>query len=431
MKEPLLLDKTFQDILQQLELQNNHFFITGKAGTGKSTLLQLFRKTTGKKVVVLSPTGISALNVQGQTIHSFFHFPPKLLHPREISVNKRLIHLLKALDVIIIDEISMVRADVMDAIDHSLKIHRKSPLPFGGVQMLLFGDLFQLPPVVSSQEEKEYFATVYPNPYFFGAHVFDKFMPLEMIELTRVYRQSERNFIHLLDSIRTMQLDYEDLESLNERYIPDAIIEEPYLTLCSTNAAAQEINNRRLAQLASAPFFYSGEVKGDFNPKIFPSDYKLELRQDAQVMMIRNDPEKRFVNGSLAQIVHLEDESITVRLSTESGKPELFDLPKMTWENIRYTFKADADNPIQSEVMGSFTQYPVRLAWAVTIHKSQGKSYDRIVIDLGRGAFEYGQTYVALSRCRTLKGVFLKKPLTPRDILVDEKVTEYYEMMRR
>jgi ATP-dependent DNA helicase PIF1 len=430
MKEPLLLDQAFQDILQQLELQRDHFFITGKAGTGKSTLLQLFRKTTNKKVVVLSPTGISALNVQGQTIHSFFQFPPKLMHEGEIFINKRLIRLLSAVEAIIIDEVSMVRADVMDAIDYSLKLHRKSVAPFGGVQMLFFGDLYQLPPVVSTQEEREYFRTTYTTAYFFDAHVFQKHVPLRMIELTRVYRQSERNFIRLLDAIRTMQFDFDDLESINERYIPDAEIEEPFLTLCSTNAAAQQINKERLDKLTTSSFFYSGEVKGDFNPKLFPTDYKLELRMDGQVMLIRNDPEKRFVNGSLARIVGLEEDKITVSMTDDKGKTEIFDLPKMTWEINKYTISTDADNPIKAEVTGSFIQYPVRLAWAVTIHKSQGKTYDRVAIDLGRGAFEHGQTYVALSRCRTMNGVFLKKPLTPRDIMVDERIAEFYETMR-
>ena len=430
MKEPMLLDQSFQDILQQLELQRDHFFITGKAGTGKSTLLQLFRKTTHKKVVVLSPTGISALNVQGQTIHSFFQFPPRLMQHAEIRANRRLEGLLKAIDAIIIDEISMVRADVIDAIDFSLRLHRKNNLPFGGIQLLLFGDLFQLPPVVSSAEEKEYFSTVYTSPYFFAAHAFKKHVPLQMIEMTKVYRQKERNFIRLLDSIRTMQFDYEDLDSLNERHMSDVVIEEPYLTLCSTNAAAQQINNEHLAALTSPSYFYSGEVKGDFNPKVFPTDYKLELRVDGQVMLIRNDPEKRFVNGTLATIVALEEDKITVRLTSEDGKTEVFDLPKMTWETNRYTLSPDADNAVKAEIIGSFTQYPVKLAWAVTIHKSQGKTYDRVAIDLGRGAFEHGQTYVALSRCRTMQGVFLKRPLTSRDIMVDERVVEFYDQMR-
>ncbi len=430
MKEPLLLDQTFRDILDQLENQQEHFFVTGKAGTGKSTLLQLFRRTTNKKVVVLSPTGISALNVNGQTIHSFFQFPPKLMHQGEIFINKRLARMMKTIEAIVIDEVSMVRADVMDAIDFSLRLHRQSADPFGGVQMIFFGDLFQLPPVVSSQEEREYFRTFYESQYFFHAHVFKGKVPLLMIELTQVFRQSERNFIRLLDAIRTMTFEYEDLEEINERYIPDAEIDEPYLTLCSTNASANQINKEKLALLQAPSYFYHGEVKGNFNPSVFPTDYKLELRLDGQVMMIRNDTEKRFVNGSLGKIIALDEEKITVRLASDSGTTEEFVLPKMTWEVTKYTINTDSVNPIKSEVIGSFTQYPVKLAWAVTIHKSQGKTYDRVAIDLGRGAFEHGQTYVALSRCRTLHGVFLKKPLTPRDIMVDERIVEFYDTMR-
>ncbi|HZV71553.1 MAG TPA: AAA family ATPase [Saprospiraceae bacterium] len=430
MKEPLVLDHTFQDILNELENNQHHYFITGKAGTGKSTLLQLFRKTTQKKVVVLSSTGISALNVQGQTIHSFFQFPPKLLVAKELHIIRRLENLLKAVEVIIIDEISMVRADVMDAIDMSLRMHRKNMEPFGGVQMILFGDLFQLPPVVSSQEEKQYFSTIYPNPYFFSANVFQSKATLEKIELTKVYRQNERHFIRLLDAIRTLQFDYDDLDSLNERYLPDEPIEEPYLTLCSINALANQINVQRLSGIDEPSVFFEADVKGDFNPKLYPTDYRLELKKHAQVILVRNDPEKRFVNGSLATIVDLNQDNIVVQFKLEDGNTKNLDLPKMTWELQRYKYSEDQGNPIQSEVTGTFTQYPIRLAWAVTIHKSQGKTYDRVAIDLGRGAFEHGQTYVALSRCKRLDGVFLKKPLTPRDIMVDEQVVQFYASMR-
>lgn len=430
MKEPLVLDQVFQDILDELEKNQHHFFITGKAGTGKSTLLQLFRKTTKKKAVVLSSTGISALNVQGQTIHSFFQFPPKLLVQKELFIVRRLVNLLKAVEVIIIDEISMVRADIMDAIDFSLRLHRQSEISFGGVQMILFGDLFQLPPVVASQEEKQYFRTVYPNQYFFSAHVFEHKARLEKIELTRVYRQNERHFIRLLDAIRTLQFDHDDLDSLNERYLPDAHIEEPYLTLCSVNALANQINSERLASIAEHSVFFEADVKGDFNPKLYPTDYRLELKKNAQVIMVRNDPEKRFVNGTLATIVDIHPENIVVQMKLEDGNTKNIDLPRMTWELQRYKLSETGENSIQSEVTGTFTQYPVRLAWAVTIHKSQGKTYDRVAIDLGRGAFEHGQSYVALSRCKRLDGVFLKKPLTARDILVDDQVVEFYAGMR-
>jgi hypothetical protein len=303
----------------------------------------------------------------------------------------------------------MVRADVMDAIDHSLRLHRRSPEPFGGVQMLFFGDLFQLPPVVSSAEEKQYFRTTYSSPYFFSAQVFKKENPVRMIELTQVYRQNERNFIRLLDAIRTMQCDYEDIEAINERYLPDDPIEEPYLTLCSVNALANQINSSRLAAIEHPSFFYIADVKGDFSEKIYPTDYRLELKKNAQIIFLRNDPEKRFVNGSLGTILHLDEEMIMVKIFKEDGTHTEIELPKMTWENNRYRLSDEKEGNIVSEVTGSFVQYPVKLAWAVTIHKSQGKTYDRVAIDLGRGAFEHGQSYVALSRCRTLNGIFLKK----------------------
>lgn len=270
MKEPLVLDQAFQDILEQLEKSNDHFFITGRAGTGKSTLLQVFRKSTGKKVVVLSPTGISALNIQGQTIHSFFQFAPILLSAKDVHINKRISRIIKAVEVIIIDEISMVRADVLDAVDLSLKLHRKNGLPFGGVQMIFFGDLFQLPPVLSSAEEHHYFRTFYPGPYFFNAHSLKHIGNLQMIEMTKVYRQNERHFVRLLDELRSMQMDYDTLDALNERYQPDHPIEEPFLTLCSTNAAAQKINADKLQEIHTPSFYYSATVAGNFAEKLFP-----------------------------------------------------------------------------------------------------------------------------------------------------------------
>ncbi len=429
MKEPMMLDQAFHDILRELERNQHHYFITGRAGTGKSTLLQLFRKTTGKKAVVLSSTGISALNVQGQTIHSFFQFPPKLLVAGELHFIRRLENLLKTIEVIIIDEISMVRADVMDAIDISLRMHRKSQIPFGGVQMVLFGDLFQLPPVVSGAEEKKYFNTVYPNQYFFSAFVFQSAV-LEKIELTKVYRQNERHFIRLLDAIRTLQFDYDDLEALNERFLPDAIIEEPFLTLCSINALANQINSQRLSSIPEPSYYFEADVKGDFNPKLYPTEYRLELKLNAQVILVRNDPEKKFVNGTLATIIEIDPEHIVVEIKLDEEKTQRLELPRMTWEIQRYRYSESADNKIESEVTGTFTQYPIKLAWAVTIHKSQGKTYDRVAIDLGRGAFEHGQTYVALSRCKRLDGVYLKKQLTPRDILIDQQVVDFYESIR-
>ncbi len=430
MKEPLILDQTFQDLLSQLEHGTGHLFVTGKAGTGKSTLLTLFRKTTQQKIAVLSPTGISALNVQGQTIHSFFRFPPRLLQAGDVRMIPQLTRLAKHLDMIVIDEISMVRADIMDAIDLSLRMHRKSPEPFGGLRMLFFGDLFQLPPVVSTPEERAFFQTVYESPYFFSAHVFRRGADFDMVELTQVYRQRERGFIQLLDRIRQMRFDQDDLDHLNERYRPDEAPEEPYLTLCGTNAAAQRINAARLDALPFSEVHYSADVSGDFNPKLFPTDINLAIKEDAQVMMIRNHPERLYVNGTLGRILTISPDRIDVELSGENGERKVIELQRMTWDMLRYTYMPEGPEPIRTEVTGSFTQYPVKLAWAVTIHKSQGQTYDRVRIDLGQGAFEHGQAYVALSRCRSFEGIYLQKPLTARDIMVDERVVEFYESHR-
>lgn len=295
--------------------------------------------------------------------------------------------------------------------------------------MIFFGDLFQLPPVVASIEEKQFFRSIYTSPYFFAANVFGKDVDVRMIELSKVYRQNERNFIRLLDAIRTMQFDYDDLESLNERYLPDETIEEPFLTLCSINSLANEINSTRLAAIDMPSFYFHADIKGDFGAKFYPTESRLELKKHAQVIFLRNDPERRFVNGTLGTITHINEEKIIVKLQKEDGSFIEIDLPRMTWENQRYRL-VPGDGGIESEVIGSFTQYPVRLAWAVTIHKSQGKTYDRVAIDLGKGAFEHGQSYVALSRCRQLNGVYLKKRLTPRDIMVDETVVEFYERKR-
>lgn len=430
MREPLILDETFQDLLDQLENSEGHLFVTGKAGTGKSTLLQLFRRTTQRTVAVLSPTGISALNIQGQTIHSFFGFPPRLLQPGDVRTIPLLTRMAKHLEVIVIDEISMVRADVMDAIDLSLRLHRKNREPFAGVRMIFFGDLFQLPPVVSTPEERAYFQTIYESPYFFSAHVFRQGAAFLMIELTRVFRQRERLFVQLLDRIRQLRFDEEDLEQLNARYLPEACPEDPCLTLCSTNAAAQRINAERLEALPFSEVRFTAEVRGDFNPKLFPTDISLALKEDAQIMLLRNHPERKFVNGTLGRIVAIQPERIDVEIHDEAGRREHIELPRMTWDMLRYRFVPDAQVPLTTDVTGSFTQYPVRLAWAVTIHKSQGQTYDRVKIDLGKGAFEHGQVYVALSRCRTLEGIYLEKPLTFRDILVDERIVEFYAAHR-
>lgn len=427
---PMPLSPEFNDILSQLERSKEHYFITGKAGTGKSTLLQLYRNTTKKKTVVLAPTGIAALNVRGQTIHSFFGFPPKFIDPSEIKPRKYR-KLYEKLDTIIIDEISMVRADMLDNIDRFLRINRRKDIPFGGVQMIFFGDLFQLPPVVASPMEKHLFQTRYESPYFFSSDIVQSGdIDLHMIELHTVYRQDSRHFIRILDNIRLNDFDLDDLQELNERF--EAEKEDDYyiITLCSTNKAANQINQKNLASIDAPEYTFQSRISGNFKPSIFPTQQTLFLKLGAQVMFVRNDTQRRYVNGSLGIIEDLSYDKIMIRLLDPSGKDVHIEIEKEEWEIIKYKIDPSNKEKITSEVTGTFTQYPIRLAWAMTIHKSQGKTFNRVMIDLGRGAFEYGQTYVALSRCRSLQGIYLKKPLSPKDIIVDERIQDYYQYMR-
>lgn len=428
--KPLQLSSDFEYALDQMEKGHKNLFITGRAGTGKSTLLQLFRNTTRKKMVVLAPTGIAALNVRGQTIHSFFGFPPRPLAQHEIK-KRRNRRLYRNLDILVIDEISMVRADLLDNIDYFLRLNRENPLPFGGVQVIFFGDLFQLPPVVASDAEAMLFQSQYESPYFFSARVFQDHFSMEMVELQQVYRQESRLFLRLLEAVRLNRMDYDDLEELNMRYLPDFEPEEFYITLTARNATANGINQRELKRLTHPEETYLAKVTGNFKPNLFPTESALRLKKDAQVMFIKNDPDKRFVNGTIGKIESLTPEQVNVSIYDEDGKPQLIELTPMDWEILKYKPSDKNPNQIETETVGTFTQYPLRLAWAVTIHKAQGKTFDKVIIDMGRGAFEHGQTYVALSRCRTLDGIVLKNPLKPRDIMTDPRIVEFYEQQLR
>ena len=423
-KTPLELNGDFRDALDNLEKTNRSMFITGRAGTGKSTLLQLFRRTTKKKMVVLAPTGIAALNVKGQTIHSFFGFPPRFITARDIHKSAAR-KWFKKIEVMVIDEISMVRADLLDAIDRSLRLHRDNPLPFGGLQMVFIGDLFQLPPVIATEAERQLFGTAYETPYFFSANALRDF-EMDMLELRKVYRQENRRFLRLLDAVRLNQADWEDLEDLNTRHQPHFEAGPGHITLTPFNAIADRINQRELANLPGPAHHFTATIEGEFDPRLYPTDALLKLKQGAQVMFIKNDPEGNFVNGTIGQVSHLDGETIKV-LTDEPGSPSEIEVWPMEWEILRYKPARENPEEIEAEVVGRFEQYPLKLAWAVTIHKSQGKTFDRVIIDMGRGAFEFGQTYVALSRCRTLEGIVLKQLLKPSDILVDDRIVEFYE----
>jgi ATP-dependent DNA helicase PIF1 len=425
---PMLeLSGDFKEALDVLEQtgRGEAVFVTGKAGTGKSTLLRLFRQTTRKSLVVLAPTGIAALQVQGQTIHSFFGFPPKLLLRKDIKPS-RYKGLYRKIDAIVIDEISMVRAEVLDNIDYFLRLNGDNPLlPFGGVQMIFFGDLFQLPPVIANEEERRFIEANYESPYFFSATVF-RHLAVRYIELQKVYRQEERGFIRLLDSVRVGIFDYDDLSLLNSRHIPaEAGDDDQCITISTRNSLVDQLNAQKLNQLQSPIFSYVATVTGDFSPNIFPTELVLQLREGAQVMFVRNDPERRFVNGTIGTVVELSDSRIVVAITDAKQRTQQLEVPQLMWEVIRY--RLNNDGVLTDEVVGTFKQYPLKLAWAITIHKSQGQTFRKVILNMGQGAFEYGQTYVALSRCTHLDGITLRQPIRPNDILVDSRVAEFYQ----
>ncbi|MBI4234109.1 MAG: AAA family ATPase [Chloroflexi bacterium] len=414
------INDDFRAALELIEQKNQSLFITGKAGTGKSTLLRYFRATTKKSVVVLAPTGLAAISVGGQTIHSFFRFPPRLIDPQSLRPSRNA-GLFRRLDTLVIDEVSMVRADLMDGIDTALRLNRGKPnTPFGGVQVILIGDLFQLPPIVRGQELRGYFAGRYGGPYFFRAPVFSQ-TQVHMIDLQKVYRQTEANFLTLLNAIRDGRADNGVLELLRSRVRKFKDLEQPeeYVTLTTTNQAAFEINMRFLERLPDPENTFEAIVSGKFDDSSFPTDPTLRLKVGAHVMMLRNDPNKRWVNGSIGVINEVSPNRLCVEIKGVS-----YEIERHSWENVEYFFNRE-ENRVDQRVIGSFQQYPLRLAWAITIHKSQGQTLDRIYLDLGSGAFAHGQTYVALSRCRSLGGLALSRPVFASDVIVDEAVYEY------
>ena len=430
-QQPLTLSHELKYALDTLEHSGKSVFISGRAGTGKSTLLQLFRSTSRKRIAVVAPTGVAALNVSGQTIHSFFKFPPRLLAPHDIKKVKNR-KLYKNLEVLIVDEISMVRADMFENIDLFLRINREVNAPFGGVRIIVFGDLFQLPPVVASDFERKYLAERYKTPYFFSSRAYKSIMyEMETIELNTVYRQSERHFINILDQIRSKSIDWEDLEDLNHRVLQEGDeVHHGSITLTTRNDTAYQINKDRLSELESEGISFYALVKGMFDQKVYPTESNLILKKGAQVMTLKNDPQRKYVNGSIGHIVEIDIDHLVLEIIDEAEDVHRIELEKSTWEMIKYKWD-DAKKSVEAEVIGSFEQYPLKLAWAMTIHKSQGKTFDKVFIDMTGGAFEFGQTYVALSRCKTLYGVQLKQPLTPRDIMVDERIIDFYNFWRR
>ncbi|MBE0426171.1 MAG: AAA family ATPase [Nitrospirae bacterium] len=423
--ENIEFNEMFQMAIDRMENTSRHVFITGKAGTGKSTLLDYFRNYTKKKLVVLAPTGVSALNVRGQTIHSFFRFKPNVTLKSIKKFKGRGKNIYKELDAVIIDETSMVRADLLDCIDRFLRLNTGKKKPFGGVQMIFIGDLYQLPPVVTGSE-KEFFNTHYKSPFFFDAMA-TKDLEMEFIELEKIYRQKDEDFIATLNAIRNNSVTDEQLSILNRQCNPEFVPDPKdfYIWLTSLNSAAEKINREHLSRIVSSLITYHGSIHGDFKQDSLPTQVDLQVKKGAQVMLLNNDPFSRWVNGSIGKIVDIvkqkgEDDVIIVELVTG----EVVDVLPYRWELFNYYFDK-SKNSIESEVIGSFTQYPLKLAWAVTIHKSQGKTFDRVVIDIGRGTFASGQVYVGLSRCTRLDGIVLKKPLEKKHIFMDWRVVKF------
>lgn len=425
--ESMKLTKEFKEAFNRMEKTEDHIFLTGRAGTGKSTLLNYFRHNTDKKHVVLAPTGVAALNVKGQTIHSFFGFHTQIQPSTVRRAKEEKLSLFKNLETIVIDEISMVRADLLDCIDRALRLNRKKNEPFGGVQMIFIGDLFQLPPVVTRDEEYR-FQGEYYSPYFFSAHVMNQ-IELTKIELTKVHRQKNEAFVKLLERIRTNVCTEEDMSLWNRRHDPffDPTEEEGFIHLTTTNKMAKARNDFELKRLDGEPLKLRARVEGQLPDRRMPSEDVIEIKEGARIMFTVNDPERRFVNGTLGTVVEIKKSIISrdpiLVVQMEDG--EGVDVKPHAWELFEY--QEGADGNIQQSVIGVYTQYPVALAWAVTIHKSQGKTFDKILIDLGWGAFAHGQTYVALSRCTEFSGITLQKPLQKKDIILDEAVLNFME----
>ena len=431
-------NKEFQDALQLITHTRQSVFLTGKAGTGKSTFLKYICNHTKKKYVVLAPTGIAAINAGGVTLHSFFKLPfrPMLPDDPDLSLShgrifeffkypKEKRKIIAEVDLIIIDEISMVRADIIDCVDRIWRVYSGNMrLPFGGKQLLFVGDVFQLEPVVPS-DQKEILSLFYASPFFFSARVF-KDINLVPIELQKVYRQTDSVFINILDRIRNNAARKQELDTLNGRYFPsfEPQNEDMYITLATRRDQVDFINEKKLAELPGEEYVSVGKIEGDFPESSLPTQLNLSIKEQAQVIFIDNDYERRWVNGTIGMVSGI-DENGNVYVLLESGVEHLVE--PTSWRNYKYKYN-EKEKRIEEEIVGTFEQLPIRLAWAITVHKSQGLTFSRVVVDLTGGVFAGGQTYVALSRCTSLEGLVLKSKISSRDIFIRKEIVEFSQI---
>ena len=431
-------NKEFNAAADFVEQTNRLVYLTGKAGTGKTTFLKYIRSITKKNTVVVAPTGVAAINARGVTIHSFFQLPFSPFLPNDTRLNSRNFDgsptiydtfqynntkrkIINELELLIVDEVSMVRVDTMDVMDKVLRVFRGKPyLPFGGVQVILIGDTFQLPPI-TKPDEWGILSQFYDTPFFFSSKAITENKPA-YIELKKIYRQKEQEFIDLLNQVRVDNISEASLNKLNQRYNPNLDVSaNDFIILSTHNSTVNEINHRKLNELEVEEFTFIGEIQGDFNGRNLPTEQNLVLKEGAQIMFVKNDysDERNYYNGKIAKVASLSEDEIWIELD---GK-KIISIGTESWENIRYTYNSET-NKIEEEVIGSYEQFPIRLAWAITVHKSQGLTFEKVYADLN-GAFASGQVYVALSRCTSLSGLVLKSSIPRIAIMTDPRVIEF------